>query len=171
MLNREELKKLVEEKELVKNYIDLDTQLTPNGFDFTAEKIFEFSEKGCVDFSNSERELPECRELKPKKRNPEDEYGWYELSKGSYKVRTNETVNIPKDMIAISFSRSTLLRMGAFTQHAVWEAGFSGKSEFLLVVQNPHGISLKENARVNQIIFIPINETKEGYSGIYKNID
>ncbi len=58
MLNREEVKKLIEEKELIKGYFDLDVQLTPNGFDLTCGNIFSFEGRGALDFSNSERELP-----------------------------------------------------------------------------------------------------------------
>ena len=84
-------------------------------------------------------------------------------------MRTNETVNIPKDLIAIAFPRSTLLRMGAFVQNAVWDAGFCGKSEFVLVVENLHGLRLKQNARLTQLVFMPIHETDQGYQGIYQN--
>ena len=169
MLNRSEIVGLIRTRKLVENYIDLDTQVTPNGFDLTAGSIFAFRSAGSVDFSNSERVLPEVAEVVPVKCKSEDTFGWWHLEKGVYKVRTNEAVNIPKDLIAFAFPRSTLLRMGAFVQNAVWDAGFSGTSEFILVVENPHGINLKQNARVTQLIFIPINTTDQGYQGIYQH--
>ena len=46
--------------------------------------------------------------------------------------------------------------------------GFKGKSEFILVVENPYGIKVKQNARVAQLIFFRINKTEEGYKGIYQ---
>ena len=76
-------------------------------------------------------------------------------------------VEEPKDLMAISFPRSSLLRMGAFVQNGVWDAGFKGKSEIILVVENPKGIKLKENARITQVIFIEINKVRKGYQGIY----
>ena len=105
----------------------------------------------------------------PQKEKPEDEFGWWNLKEGAYKIRTNETVNIPNDLTAISFPRTSLLRMGAFTQNGVWDAGFKGKSEFILVVENPNGIRLKQNARITQLIFERINKTDKGYNGIYKS--
>ncbi|MFB6075992.1 MAG: deoxyuridine 5'-triphosphate nucleotidohydrolase [Candidatus Aenigmatarchaeota archaeon] len=170
MLNREEIEELIKEKDLVKNFPHMETQITQNGFDFTVEKIFKFNGKGYLDFSNSEREIPEGKEIKPEKKNPDDKYGWWKLGRGAYKIRTNEIVKLPNDLMAISFPRSSLLRMGAFTQHAAWEAGFEGKSEFILVVENTNGIEVKENARINQMIFVSMNETKEGYDGIYKGL-
>ncbi len=168
MLNREEIKKLIEQKGLVKDYCNLDTQLTPNGLDVTVGKIFKFGAPGALDFSNSERVVPEGKEILPNKENAQDKYGWWNLKKGAYKIRTNEFFSLPKDLIAIAFSRSSLLRMGAFTQTAVWEAGFKGKAEFLLVVENSKGIRLKQNARVTQILFKKIKAPRQGYNGIYQ---
>ncbi|MFP4116276.1 MAG: deoxyuridine 5'-triphosphate nucleotidohydrolase [Candidatus Aenigmatarchaeota archaeon] len=167
MLNKEDIQGLVREKDLIENYPHLDTQLQPNGFDITVDKIFRFSEKGKLDFSNSERELPDCDKIKPEKKNEEDKYGWWELEEGAYKVRTNERVNLPKDLAALGFPRSSLLRMGALVQQAVWDAGYSGRGEFILVVENEEGVEIKENARVAQLVFFPVKEVKEGYGGVY----
>lgn len=170
MLNREELLTLIKEKNLISGYIDLDTQLTPNGFDLTAGNIFEFDRAGALDFSNKERKTPEGKEILAQKESTGDKFGWWELKKGAYKVRTNETVSLPNDLIALAFSRTSLLRMGGFTQHGIWDAGFQGKSEFILVVENPCGIKIKQNARLAQLIFLPLNETLEGYRGIYRDL-
>ncbi|MBI4972395.1 MAG: deoxyuridine 5'-triphosphate nucleotidohydrolase [Candidatus Omnitrophica bacterium] len=170
MLNREEILGLIKKNNLVQGYIDLDTQLTPNGLDLTAANIFEFERAGAIDFSNKERDIPKGKEILPQKQNPEDKFGWWHLKKGAYKIRTNETVNLTADLIALAFSRTSLLRAGAFTQHGVWDAGFQGRGEFVLVVENPKGLELKQNARVAQLIFLRINETKKGYTGIDKNL-
>lgn len=169
MLNREDILRLIKEKNLIENYINLDIQVTPNGFDLTVANIFEFNKSGALDFSNKEREVPEGKEILPKKKNAlKDKFGWWELKKGAYKIRANEIFNLPDDLIAIASSRSSLLRMGSFTQNAIWDAGFRGRSEFILVVENPQGIMLKQNARIIQVIFIKINQTDKGYQGIYQ---
>ncbi|MBI4335724.1 MAG: deoxyuridine 5'-triphosphate nucleotidohydrolase [Candidatus Omnitrophica bacterium] len=168
MLNREEIEKLIKENGLVSGYIHLETQLTPNGFDLTAAEVFEFDSAGSLDFSNKERAVPGGNKLEPNKRSPDDRFGWWDLKSGAYKIRTNEIVALPNDLAALAFSRTSLLRMGAFTQHGVWDAGFRGRGEFVMVVQNPRGIRVKQNARVAQLIFTRINETARGYDGIYK---
>ena len=170
MLNKYEIGELIKDKKLIEGYFDIEKQLTQNGFDLTVEKVFEFNGQGAVDFSNKERIIPACKEIIPIKANYDDKYDWWRLQKGVYKVRTNETINIPNDLMGFAFTRTTLLRAGAFTQNGVWDAGFSGKSEFLLVVENPAGLDLIQNARVVQIVFSHINEVGEGYSGIYKDI-
>ncbi len=169
MLNKQEIQKLISEKKLIEGCIDLETQTTPNGFDLTAGKIYEFDTPGAIDFSNKERVVPEGKELSAQKVKPEDKFGWWNLKQGTYKVRTNETVNLPNDLVAQAFTRTTLLRMGAFTQHGVWDAGFHGRGEFVLIVGNPCGIKIKQNARIAQLVFLPTKET-EGYKGIYNNI-
>lgn len=167
MLNREEILALVKEG-LVTGYLDLATQVTPNGFDLTAASIAGFTGAGQLDFSNKERVLPKVRELVPRKDKRTDAHGWWCLKPGAYRVTTNETVKFPKDLIGIAFPRSSLMRMGAFTQTGVWDAGFTGKSEFILHVSNPRGVRIKQNARVIQLIFTRINETLNGYNGIYQ---
>ncbi|MCP4653080.1 MAG: deoxyuridine 5'-triphosphate nucleotidohydrolase [Candidatus Omnitrophica bacterium] len=169
MLNKSQIKQLIEEKELISGYVSPDKQLTPNGFDLTAGEISEFTSSGAVDFSNNERVLPETEKIIPKKKTETDEYGWWQLDRGIYKVKTNETVNMPNNLVAIAFTRTSLLRMGAFTQHGVWDAGFRGKSEFVLVVENPKGVQIKENARIAQLAFLSAQET-ESYNGIYKDL-
>ena len=169
MLNKKEISHLIKEKNLIENYINLDKQLAPNGFDLTVGKIFEFESAGDIDFSNSERIVPQGKELIPEKRKQEDNYGWWNLLQGAYKIRTNEAVNLPNNLAALGFTRTSLLRMGALTQNGVWDAGFKGKGEFILVVSNPKGIKIKQNARVVQLIFIGLEETEE-YQGLFKNL-
>jgi len=169
MLNKKEIEQLIKEKNLIEGYINRDKQLTPNGFDLTVSKVFEFDSAGDIDFSNSERVVPEGKELIPEKRKEEDKYGWWKLARGAYKVRTNEAVNLPNNLAALGFTRTSLLRMGALTQNGIWDAGFKGKGEFILVVSNPKGINIKQNARVVQLMFIGVERTEE-YQGIYKNL-
>jgi dUTP pyrophosphatase len=168
MLNRQEIKGLIEQNGLISGYLNLDKQLASNGFDLTAGSVFEFASSGALDFSNKERVVSQAKEIQPKKKKPEDKFGWWSLRKGAYKIRSNEIISLPNDLVAIAFPRSSLLRMGAFTQTAVWDAGFKGKSEFILVVDNPNGLELKQNARIIQIVFNRINKTSHGYQGIYQ---
>jgi len=169
VLNREEIKKLILEEGLIQGYTDLDIQLTPNGFDFTVEKIFKFKGEGAVDFSNTERVLPSTEEVSFVEPIFSDRRAWWRLPKGIYKVRTNEVVNLPMNLIALAFPRSSLLRMGVYAHNAVWDAGFKGRSEFVLVVGNSHGVKIKQNARLIQVIFVRVNKPSYGYQGIYQN--
>lgn len=169
MLNKNQIERLIKQEKLISGFIDLKKQLTPNGFDLTAGSIAAFASGGKLDFSNQERVLAKETTLKLKKKKKQDKYGWWELKPGTYKVKTNETVSLSRRLTALAFSRTSLLRMGCFTLHGVWDAGFSGKGEFILTVENKKGVEIKENARLAQLVFFPIEET-EGYQGIYKGL-
>jgi len=166
ILHDSELKKLINsDPPLVTGHISLEKQLQPNGFDITAHEIYRFKGAGSLDFSNKERKFPETEPV-------EFIDMWAHLEPGIYKIKTNEHVNIPGNVIAFAQTRSSLLRMGAFTVHGFWDAGFQGKSEFSLIVQNPAGLNIKQNARVAQLMFIRLAENVSSpYSGMHKGLD
>ncbi len=106
MLNSAEIWRLIEEQQLVTDFIDLDVQLQPSGFDLSLGEVLAFAGSGSVDFSNEERVIADSRPLSP------DYDGWYCLPAGSYTVVYNEAVAMPLDVVAIARTRSTLLRNG-----------------------------------------------------------
>ncbi len=163
ILSKNEINELMRlDPPLVRGMIDPDTQIQVNGCELTLDRVFGFDGKGSIAYDNSERVLSECTEL------AFDDRGWIDLSAGSYKIISNEIVHIPKDMIAIARPRSSLLRCGASVETAVWDAGYEGRSECLLLVFNEHGFRLKRGARVVQLLFMRLTSGTEGYSGVYQ---
>ena len=163
MLNSHEIRKLIEEEQLITNFIDLKKQLQPSGFDLSLGEVRSFTSNGSVDFSNEERVIAPSTSIQP------DQREWYSLPAGCYTIVYNEVVRMPLDVSAIARTRSTLLRNGASIGTAIWDPGYRGRSSSLLVVHNPHGIRLKRDARVAQLIFFKTGEVKEGYRGIYQD--
>lgn len=163
MLSSEAIRKLIETRELVTGYVDLDKQLQPAGFDLSIREIQSYAGGGRVDFTNEERILAPTAVLAP------DPQGWYNLTEGSYLVTYNETIKMPLDLVALARSRSTVLRNGATVETAVWDPGYHGRSSSLLVVHNHGGIRLKQNARIVQLLFLGTDEVKKGYNGMYQN--
>ncbi len=162
MLNDIILRKLITEHDLVTEYIDLDKQLQPSGFDLSLESVEAYLGGGAVDFSNRERVIADTRTIEP------DSDGWINLEKGVYKVVYNEVVKMPLNVAAIARTRSTLLRNGAEVGTAVWDPGYEGRSSSMLTVHNPHGLRLKKDARVAQLIFFETGDVEKGYSGVYQ---
>jgi|SRR5664280_587139 len=152
-----------EARGLVESMIDPETQTQMCGVELTLQKIERFLTAGAVAFDNKERKLPETELVNF------DEMGWIELTAGSYLVTFNEIVNIPKDVAAMARARSTLLRCGATLETALWDPGYRGRSQSLLVVYNPRGLKLKKNARLMQLVFLRLeNEAEKLYSGKYQ---
>ena len=165
MLSHDELILLINKKPpLVEQMIDQKLQVQPNGIELTLQRVEAHESSGSIAFDNSERKLPTTKKM------DFDKEGWIHLPKGIYKIVFNEIVNIPKSIAAIAKPRSSLLRCGATIETAVWDAGYSGRSESLLVVYNKRGFNVKKNARVLQLLFFRLNaEVCEGYSGVYQN--
>ncbi len=160
MLCKEDIRKLILEKKLIENYIDLEKQLQPNGFDCTLHSIYSLSGEGRIDFDNKERVLPKVKELEFKN-------DWIYLEKGFYKARINEVINLPNDIAALARPRSTMIRCGVNVLTAVWDAGYRGRSEVGLAVYK--GVWIKKNARIVQLVFFKLSGESEGYKGIYQN--
>ncbi|VVB87776.1 Deoxyuridine 5'-triphosphate nucleotidohydrolase [uncultured archaeon] len=165
LLSHDELISLINKKPpLVEQMVVPEIQVQPNGIELTLQYIEAHEGAGAIAFDNAERKLP------PTKNIDFDGDGWVHLPRGAYKIVFNEIVNIPKNIAAIAKPRSSLLRCGATVETAVWDAGYSGRSESLLVVYNEKGFRVKKNARVMQLLFFRLDEeVGEGYCGIYQN--
>jgi dUTP pyrophosphatase len=92
------------------------------------------------------------------------------LRPGPYLVTFNEIVNLPLDLMALAKPRSSLLRCGVAVHNAVWDAGYRGRSQALLVVYNPHGFTVYPKARLIQLVFFKLAKRPDrGYSGRFQS--
>lgn len=148
---------------LVENYVNLDEQAQPNGFDLTVRDVAMTQSPGRITVNNTERRVSDLAPL------VFDKDGFIELSPGAYIITYNEVVHLPAGVMALGAPRSSLLRCGVTVHTAVWDAGYSGRSQSLLVVYNPQGFRLQQNARVAQLVFLKLTADTEGYRGIYQN--
>ena len=139
------------------------SQVQPAGIDLTLHEVHNLSDAGEIDFDNSKRKISQTKKIEF------GNDGKLHLQAGCYKIIYNEYVEIPLDSAAFGYPRSSLLRCGADVRCAVWDPGYHGRSESLLLVHNPHGIVLHKNARVCQLVFLRMEEKAEkGYEGRYK---
>ncbi len=153
----------VKARELVEAMIEPDTQTQMCGIELTLKMIERFASAGAIAFDNKERKLPETEMV------DFDESGWADLRQGAYQITFNEIVNIPRDVAALARPRSSLLRSGATLETALWDPGYRGRSQSLLVVYNPFGLRLKKNARLMQLVFLRLDHDAEKvYAGKYQ---
>lgn len=163
ILSKPEIRRLLKKKApLVEGYINLEEQLQPNGIDLTLRDIALLQSSGRITVQNSQRLLPELAPL------VFDGMGFIDLMPGVYIITYNEIVHLPKNIMALGRPRSSLLRCGVSVGTAVWDAGYSGRSQSLMVVYNPQGFRLQKNARIIQLIFFRLGQKTEGYQGIYQ---
>ena len=161
VLNRETISAMVDgPSPLIENYVSLEEQLQPNGFDLSLHEVFRLTMPGQIGASNADRLLPATEPLEF------DTDGWLTLPPGPHLIAFNEIINLPLSLMALGYPRSSLLRSGAAVHTAVWDAGYRGRSQSLLVVYHPLGYRLQQNSRLIQLVFHYLEDrTSEGYQG------
>ena len=162
LTDREIRARLLSPPPLVEGMREESSQIQPCGVDLTARTIYRFVSAGTIDYDNSHRVLA-----------ARDDIPWVDeaidLPPGAYHIVYNEVVNLPLDVMALAYPRSSLLRCGVTLYTAVWDPGYSGRAEALFVVLNPHGFRLCRNARVAQLVFTVLgNAVDSGYNGRFK---
>jgi dUTP pyrophosphatase len=144
---------------LLEGIRDVATQIQACGVDLTVRTVSRFENGGAVGYDNADRVLASTTRL------PWSD-GWVELPAGPYLIVYNEQVNLPDDVMALAYPRSSLMRCGVTIYSAVWDPGYSGRAEALLVVHNPHGFRLKQGSRVVQLVFTRLSSPVIGrYEG------
>jgi len=151
------------EPPLVSGMEDPELQIQQNGVDVTLDAVWRLDGRGSLGWSNADRQIAPREVVEP------TTDGWYELSPGPYVIRLREVVSLPLDIMAIGRPRSSLCRCGASIHTAVWDAGYTGRSEALLVVYGGEGLRLQRGARVLQLVFIRLDGATTTYDGAYQH--
>ena len=163
VLSKGDILRLVEqEPSLIEGCISLEEQLQPNGIDLTLREVAMLQSSGRIGVADSQRLVSDLAPL------VFDGLGFIDLIPGPYVITYNEVVNLPRDIMALGAPRSSLLRCGVAVHTAVWDAGYSGRSQSLMVVHNPQGFRIQKNARMMQLVFLRLTRETEGYSGAYQ---
>ncbi len=163
VLSGSDIRRLLKRKPpLMEGWLNLDEQVQANGFDLTLRDVAGIQSAGTIAVANSQRVLADLSPLSF------DANGFLELAAGVYIVTYNEIVHLPKNIMALGRPRSSLLRCGVNLGTAVWDAGYEGRSQSLLVVHNPQGFRVQKNARITQLIFMELTGDSEGYNGVYQ---
>ena len=149
---------------LLEDILSLEAQLQPNGFDMTIRDVSQLINPGAVGTEDFSRVLSETTvmEFGP--------CGWLSLNPGPYLVTFNEVVNLPLNVMALGRPRSSLLRSGVAIHTAVWDAGYRGRSQALLVVYHSDGYRVQRDARLMQLVFFQLKSfASRGYQGRFQS--
>jgi len=168
VLSKPDIQRLLkQEPPLIEGYINLEEQGQPNGIDLTLRQVSMLQSSGKIAVKDNQRLVSDVAPL------VFDGLNFIDLMPGAYIITYNEIIHLPKNVMALATPRSSLLRCGVTVNTAVWDAGYSGRSQSLMVVYNPQGFRLQRNARIVQLVFFQLTEETEGYHGAYQgeNID
>lgn len=163
ILSKLDIQRLLQhEPPLIEDCINLEQQLQPNGIDLTLREVSMLQSPGQIAVMDSQRVVSGLAPL------VFDGLDFIDLVPGAYVITYNEIVHLPKNIMALASPRSSLLRCGVTVNTAVWDAGYSGRSQSLMVIYNPQGFRLQRNARIVQLIFLQLTTETEGYQGAYQ---
>ena len=163
VLSRQDIQRLLNKKPpLIEGCIDIEKQLQPNGVDITLRDIALPQSPGRLAVEDSQRLVSDLAPL------VFDGLGFIDLIPGAYIITYNEVVNLPPNIMALGRPRSSLLRCGVTIGTAVWDAGYSGRSQSLMVVYNSQGFRLQQNARVAQLIFMRLARKQKGIRALIR---
>ena len=163
VLSKQDIHRLLQqEPPLIEGYIDLEEQVQPNGIDLTLREVALLQSSGKIAVKDSQRLVSA---LAPLVFNGLD---FIDLTAGAYIITYNEIVHLPKNIMALATPRSSLLRCGVTVNTAVWDAGYSGRSQSLMVVYNSQGFRVQRNARILQLVFLQLTQETKGYQGTYQ---
>ena len=163
VLSKQEIHRLIQQQPpLLEGYINLEEQVQVNGIDLTLREVALLQSAGRITVKNDQRLVSDLAPL------AFDGLGFIDLVPDAYVITYNEIVHLPKDIMALARPRSSLLRCGVTVGTAVWDAGYSGRSQSLMVVYNAQGVRLERNARIVQLVFLQLTDETEGYDGAYQ---
>jgi deoxycytidine triphosphate deaminase len=152
-LGHTEIKMRITSQGLLENY--LPESIQGSGVDLRIERLVELKNGGFI--GKKERTLPEIHEvnfiLKPNR---------------YYLLVTMERVNMPEDLVAFMFNRSSLFRCGASLRTAVIDPGYHGELTVGLKNEDDHEIVLEKGARVLQLVFAEVRGGTKRYKGRYQ---
>lgn len=131
----------------ISNVIHADTQEHEDHFDLTVNEIHTMKGPGSLDFGGSEFEAAQHERITPKRMNPEDSYGWWELEQGQYKVIFNEGLT-DQEYSAVISAHDHARAAGLISSTVIISPDEDTNQLSLNIAVPEGGCNIKENARI-----------------------
>ncbi len=120
--------------------------------DLTVASISIINMGGALDFGGSEYQEASASPLEPKKKTPDEPYGWWNLPAGSYLIRYNERIKVPFKGLVMILPHERLLAAGA--SHATLMVEILDENVCMPIQVGAQGLNIKENARVSKAVVL-----------------
>lgn len=146
---------------IISNISNREEQIQQNGIDLTIKSISKLNNFTWYNIlTKNERKHIDRFDMKFNKENT------ILLQIGIYDILFNEEINIPNEMCATIYTRSTLNRGWNFITAWLYDAWYKGMLGWILHINIP--LLLEKDSRIAQIVF---NKAEKGglYEGIYNN--
>lgn len=127
------------------------------GVDLRIDELYSLTTPAFI--GTSDRKIPEIKKLES-----------YVLKPGSYYLfKTVERINMPPDLVAFMFPRSTLFRCGISLRTAVIDPGYKGELTLGLYNESEREVTLERYARVAQLVLANVSGGTRLYNGRYQD--
>lgn len=133
--------------EVVDNLVYEPTQVHEHGIDLTVSAIYEVAAPGRLDFGGDELEDADLEPIPTELRNPDDEYGWWDLAGGQYVIQHNEFLTDLEEPVQLQPRNELLARGGSHPSVLV-----ASHLPLMPLSVTDGGIRIKENARVSTLV-------------------
>ncbi len=155
-LGYSEILKRIREERLLENCMEENIQGA--GVDLRIDKLYALTSNAYLGVDK--RELPEVKEVKGEV---------FSIKPGEYYLCTTmERVNMPLDLIAFIYQRSTLFRSGISLKTAVVDPGYRGILTIGMKNDSAVEFKIERGARIAQIVFSRIKGSSIAYNGRYQ---
>lgn len=162
ILGPKELLKLVKKQKLVENLSERElTNPEGAGFDLRLGEVYKIT--GDAFLGEVERKTPDIKLVKAYK---EGKNQSITIKPGDfYLMKTIESVNVPENLTAHIYPRSTTFRSGIFIRTTQVAPGYSGGLIFALKNEGPVPVKIEMGARVVHIQFTEVAGGGSKYRG------
>lgn len=127
--------------------VHAETQRRERAFDLTVAQVQEVTAPGRLDFGGGEQAAAPAEPVPTEKRDPDDDYGWWDLDEGVYRITYNERLTL-EDARVVLQPRTALVEQGLSHPTMVLEDSLPR----VPLTVPPSGARLKENARVSTLL-------------------
>lgn len=138
--------------EHISSYIHQDTQQHNTHFDLTISEVYDFTAAGSLDFGGSEFKEAGREPIHPQT-SAGDDYGWWNLSAGTYCAVLNETVRLDDSDMALLALHPHAQKAGLTANAKTLSTENNSAIELAFSVPQV-GCNIKENARFAALCFL-----------------
>jgi hypothetical protein len=135
----------------ISGIIHENTQRHEGHIDLTVAEIYRITGAGSLDFGGSEFKPATLEKLNPEKQRSGDNYGWWKLGRGPYKILFNESVDLPKGATGVIVPHHHARKAGLVANSLLISSGEDADDLFMNVTVSEAGCNIKENARIAKL--------------------
>jgi len=132
----------------ISNIVHQETQLHDDHIDLTVSEVHKVSGAGYLDFGGSEFKPAITEKITPEKRRSDDDYGWWKLGNGPFRIIFNESLTLESSQTGIISSHRHSRQSGLVSNTNLISSEDNQERLSMNITVSEAGCNIKENARI-----------------------